>query len=136
MITLLLLAVGGNALAAGLSIENAWIREAPPGHRMMAGYMTLTNNSDGAMQLTAAASSAFSDVSIHRTVVVDGVSKMRSASPLAIAPGETVSFTPGGLHLMLMGPTAALQAGDVVQIELEFDGRDPLPVEFEVRRPR
>ena len=38
---------------------------------------------------------------IHETTLVNGESTMRAHEPLRIAPGATVRFVPGGLHIML-----------------------------------
>ena len=59
---------------------------------------------------------------------------MREAGPLALAPGATLRFEPGGLHLMLMRPLRPLAAGDVARLRLVLaDGRR-VYAEFPVRR--
>jgi periplasmic copper chaperone A len=71
---------------------------------------------------------------IHRTEVVDGVSRMRPAGKLEVAPGAELRFEPGGLHLMLMRPLRPLQQGDTARLRLVLaDGRR-LYAEFPVRR--
>ncbi len=51
----------------------------------------------------------------------DGVMTMRPiAKGVAIAPGKSVSFAPGGFHLMLMGLKAPLKQGDKVPLTLTF----------------
>ncbi|HVJ61200.1 MAG TPA: copper chaperone PCu(A)C, partial [Tahibacter sp.] len=78
------------AFAAGrLVVDDAWIRAAPPGARMLAGYAKLTNAGDAPIVVTGATSAAFGDVSMHASVVEDGVAKMRPLPSLNIAPGAT-----------------------------------------------
>ena len=44
---------------AALRVQDAWIRAAPPGVSVLAGYMTLVNDSDGDLIITAASSPSF-----------------------------------------------------------------------------
>jgi periplasmic copper chaperone A len=120
--------------AAVVSVRNAWIREAPPGVSMMAGYMELRNSSSRPQVLVAASSPAFESVMIHRTIIKDGIAGMAHASQVELTPNASFIFAPGGYHLMLMTPKRALRAGDPVIIKLEFRGGLVLPVAFEVRK--
>jgi len=119
---------------AGVSVRDAWVREAPPGMTMMAGYMELRNNTSRPQVLVAASSSGFETVTIHRTIVRDGMAGMVHASQVELAPNASLIFAPGGYHLMLMNPKRMLRAGDPVVIDLEFRGGLVLPVTFEVRK--
>ena len=119
------------------AVRAAWVRAAPPGAMMLAGYFTLENRGTDTRQLVGSRSDAFGDVSIHRSFVENGVSRMRPAGPLSIAPGEPLVFEPGGLHLMLMSPRADVSAGQRIPIWLCFEDGDDIEeilVEFEVRR--
>ena len=119
---------------AGVSVRDAWVREAPPGMTMMAGYMELRNNSSRPQALVAASSSGFEGVMIHRTVVKNGMAAMVHASEIALAPNASLIFAPGAYHLMLMNPKRTLRASDTVVINLEFRSGLVLPVAFEVRK--
>lgn len=120
--------------AEGVSVRDAWIREAPPGAAMMAGYLELRNSTPRPQVLTAASSTGFESVSLHRTVVRDGMAGMEHLSQIEFAPNASLIFAPGGNHLMLMNPKQALRAGDAVVIKLEFRGGLVLPATFAVRR--
>jgi len=119
---------------AGVSVRDAWVREAPPGMTMMAGYMELRNNTSRPQVLVAASSSGFESVMIHRAIVKDGMAGMVHASQIELTPNASLIFAPGGYHLMLMNPKRTLRAGDPVVINLEFRGGLVLPVAFEVRK--
>ena len=119
---------------AGVSVRDAWIREAPPGMTMMAGYMKMRNNTSRPQFLVAASSSGFESVMMHRTVVRGGMAGMAHLSQIELAPNGSLIFAPGGYHLMLMNPKRTLRAGDPVVINLEFRGGPVLPVAFEVRK--
>ena len=115
----------GNVHAAGkLGVTDAWIRAAPPGANVVAGYATLQNTGDAPLTLLTVQSDAFRMTSLHETIVDEGVSKMRELHRLRIAPGETVALAPGGLHLMLSQPRGDLAAvgGKVRIVFLLTDG--------------
>ena len=118
----------------GVSVRDAWIREAPPGMGVMAGYMELRNNRSRPQVLVAASSSDFESATIHRTIIKDGIAGMVRAPQFELTANASSIFAPGGYHLMLMKPKRTLRAGDPVVINLEFRGDLVLPVTFEVRK--
>ena len=99
-----------------LSVYDAWIRKAPPGVTMMAGYATLKNEGDAPIKVLTVQSDAFRQSSIHETVVERGVSKMRELPRIDLAPGATIEMKPGGAHLMLQEPRHAILVGDKVHM--------------------
>jgi copper(I)-binding protein len=120
---------------AGVSVRDAWVRETPPGMTMMAGYMELRNNTSRPQVLVAARSSGFESVTIHRTIVKDGIASMVHTPQIELAANASLIFAPGSYHLMLMNPKRTLRAGEAVVVNLEFRGGLVLPATFEVRRP-
>jgi copper(I)-binding protein len=119
---------------AGVSVRDAWVREAPPGVTMMAGYMVLKNNTPRSQVLVAARSSGFGTVMIHSTIVKDGMTGMEHAPQIELLPNASLLFAPGGYHLMLLNPKRMLRAGDRVDISLAFRGGLVIPVAYEVRK--
>lgn len=112
-----LLAAAPSAHAQGkLSVYDAWIRNAPPGATMMAGYATLKNEGDAPIKVLTVQSDAFRQSSIHETVVERGVARMRELPRIDLAPGATVEMKPGGAHLMLSEPRHAIRDGDKVHM--------------------
>lgn len=135
----MLACLGASAVAraeGALGVTDAWIREAPPGATMLAGYATLKNTGDEPISVLTVQSDSFRMTSLHETVIGDnGVSKMRELHRLDLAPGETVVLEPGGKHLMLMQPRREIHAGD--RVELLFMLRDGRRVDtrFDVLGP-
>ena len=84
-----------------LEITNAWVREPIPGRMMSAAYLTITNPSDSDRVLTSVTADWAGLIEIHTHLHEDGVMRMRQLPSLVIPAGETVTFEPGGLHLML-----------------------------------
>lgn len=131
---LILFGAVANAFAAGhLIVENAWIRAAPPGAAMLAGYATLRNAGDAPIVVTGAGSQDFGDVSLHESVNENGVERMRPLGDVAIAPGASVVFAPGGKHFMLMNPKRAPNTGDSVKIHISTKAGPGVDADFVVR---
>jgi len=78
------------------------ITAAVAGSGVSAGYLTLSNQSDTELHVTAISSPDYEAVEIHRTTLAGGVAKMRRIEALAIPPHESVTLERSGLHLMLM----------------------------------
>ncbi|QGW64584.1 copper chaperone PCu(A)C [Lysobacter soli] len=100
-----------------LKVVDGWVRLPPAAMPMMAGFGRIENPCAKPLTITGASSAAFGEVEMHETRVVDGVSRMRAVPELRLAPGESATFKPGGLHLMLMEPGASLKPGSKVAIE-------------------
>ena len=116
-----------------ISMQSAWVRAMPPGMSMTAAYGNFINKLPHPVEIHTFGSDRFGKVSLHRTILEDGVSKMVAVPILLLEPGVQVSLRPGDLHLMMMSPTKQLSPGD--QVELRFlssDGQSfvfMLPVE-------
>ena len=135
LVTLIVLfCIAPAAFATGqLEVSNAWIPQAPPGASALAGYLTLKNNGDAAVSILAAQSDRFRTVSVHQTVVENGVARMRELHSLEIAPGKEVKFAPGGMHLMLMQPSREPAPGERIEITFLLSDGQRVPALFDVQ---
>ena len=70
---------------------------------------------------------------IHESRIVEGRSTMRPRATVPVAPGKTVRFAPGGLHIMLTGLKRKLTPGEDVPLLLELQGGASLAVSAHVR---
>lgn len=105
-------------------VRDGWVRIPPAGLPMAAGYGTFENHCDAAATIVSVSSPAFEEATVHATRVEHGISRMRAVPELEVAAHDMARFVPGGLHLMLMRPTGALQPGDKVPVEFTLsDGR-------------
>jgi copper(I)-binding protein len=118
-----------------LSVEDAWVRAAPPGVRASAAYMTIRNDGDAARSVVGVASAQFARASLHETRMEDGMARMRPVSTVEIRPGDSVTLAPGGLHVMLEDPARPLAAGEQASLTLRLDDGSALEVTAEVRSP-
>ena len=125
--------LAGQVQAAGrLKVERAWIRTAPPGATMLAGYAVLHNGGDAPVIVHGASSPDFGAVSIHETIEVDAVERMQPLEQVEIAPGASVTFAPGGKHFMLMRPAQSLASGAVVKVHLDTNDSKGIDASFVV----
>lgn len=102
----------------GLTIENAWIAEAPPVSKVMVAYMTLNNASTSAIDIIHAESPTYSSIEFHETVHKNGMAGMVRHDSLNIAASNKLELKRGGPHIMLFNPVKTLKAGDSVKIKL------------------
>ncbi len=111
--------------------ENAWVRAIPPGSMMTAGFGKLINNGPEEIEITGYSSPQFASVSLHRSVLEDGVSRMEEVPMLSIGAGSEVELAPGGFHLMLMRPLQKDAKLVLLHIDVSPDRRFSyeLPVE-------
>ncbi len=119
-----------------LSIAGATIPEAPGGNG--AAYLTITNDGRESDWVTKASSDVSAAVEFHTMEMVDGTMQMRPMGDVVIPPGASMTFQPGGDHLMLIGLTRPLRVGDVVTLKLTFDrhGEITVPVTVTPRQAK
>ena len=114
-----------------LRFDNAWVRPPVAGRTTTAAYVDVTNPGDVAIIVTGFASEDPDlRVELHETTQDGGMMRMRSLGRVTIPPNSTVSFAPGGKHLMLFGFDGA--AGDVT-LAATLAGGETLPVVFATR---
>jgi len=133
---LLLAALPALATAAGevLHVSDAWVREAPPGASVLAGYMKVSNPGTETVRVSGISGADFSSIEIHRTVIENGMARMIAIDHFDVPPGESFVLEPGGYHLMLFNPVRALDSGDRVELLLHVSDGPCLPVAAPVMR--
>ena len=132
--SLFLAACSPPAAEQTLKFKDAWVRATPPGAMMTAAYGRLVNHTDHQLEITAFASPAYGDVSLHETVIENGVSRMKEVPGLSIPPGGEVELAPGGYHLMLMMPAQSSGPHDRVVLQIEEAGGERFNFELLVER--
>jgi len=123
------------AIAGDIVVEDAWIREAPPGAHVLAGYVKISNKSANDVQLLGVESDQFGMVMLHKTQMDQHHNmSMHHMEGVSIPARSTVELKPGEMHIMLMQPARDLRAGDKVSLRLRFSNNVTLTVSFVVRR--
>lgn len=107
--------------AGGVAVSDPYARAVPPGQPNSAVFMTLENASSEPRALVEAQSTAAKTVELHTHRKEGGVMKMVRIERIEIPAKARVELKPGGLHVMLIGLTGDLKAGDQVRLDLKFD---------------
>lgn len=127
-------AMAHEVVTEAVHIDDPWSRPTPPGAPMGVGYLIITNTSAADITLTGAETPRAASVSIHESMMRDGMMSMQPLKDgLTIPAGETVELKPHGYHLMLEKLVQPLQEGERIPLTLEFDGGNVLRVELTVK---
>jgi copper(I)-binding protein len=121
------------AAAEDIHLASAQARPTTPG---VAGvvYIVITNHGVADDTLTAVATPAADTASMHQTSNENGIMKMTPVTALPVPANSTVSFKPGGLHIMLEGLKQPLKLGDSFPITLTFKNAGPVTTTVNVAR--
>ncbi len=117
-----------------IEVAGAWINEAPPTVKVLAGYFTISNLANESVDLVAASSPAFEKIEFHLTETQDGVARMQKLDTVTIPAQSDFSFVPGAHHLMLFNPATAPKAGEKIPLQLTFSNGVSIDIEAEVKR--
>ncbi|WP_194285767.1 copper chaperone PCu(A)C [Alcanivorax sediminis] len=118
---------------AELVLSEAWLRAVPPVSPTMAGYVTVTNTGEAAVMITGAQGDFAGHVMLHdMSVQQDGTRAMRHLHAVEVPAGESVSFAPGGMHLMLMHLSRVPAEGEQARLCLELKEGAPVCADFTV----
>jgi copper(I)-binding protein len=120
---------------AGVRVSHAWTAEPAAMAHAVEVYLTIENTGREAVRLTGAKTD-FSAPAVFQAVVVgtDGAAAVRDVPAVVIQPGQTVTFQPGGLRVVLNDVKRVLGAGRHFHLDLEFAGLGVLEVDVEVER--
>ncbi|MFS0852945.1 copper chaperone PCu(A)C [Microbacterium sp. 179-I 3D4 NHS] len=103
-----------------VTIADAWVKATD--EDMSAAFGTLSNDSDQDVTIVSAETDAAGTIELHETVENEaGEMVMREIEGGFSIPADgTLLLEPGADHIMLMGLTGALTAGDEVTVTLTF----------------
>ncbi|PSO14563.1 copper chaperone PCu(A)C [Bradyrhizobium sp. MOS003] len=120
--------------AGDLVISQAWSRATPGGAKVAGGYLVIENKGTAPDRLIGGSAEIAGKFEIHEMAVENGVMKMRMLDKgLAIDPGKTVKFAPGGYHLMLQELKGPFKQGDKVPVTLQFEKAGKVAVTLDVQ---
>lgn len=121
-------AAAGIDAKPGLAASEGKLLLPPVSGRPAAAYFTLVNGGDKPVTLAAVSVASAERAEMHETVL----GAMQALSSLEVQPGETVSFTRGGKHVMIFGLAPPVTAGGSVEMTLTFTDGDKLSVPLKV----
>jgi len=114
--------------AGSVTITNGWAKAAEDG--MSAVFGELTNSTSSDVIISSATTDAADMIELHETVENEsGDMVMREIEGGFVIPAsDTLALEPGADHIMLMGLTQPITAGEEVSITLTFS--DDSTLEF------
>jgi copper(I)-binding protein len=116
-----------------ITIADAWAPATPPGTTVGAVYMMI--DARQADTLVGFSSPIANTVELHRTSLEGGVAQMRKVDSVVVSPNAPLALAPSGMHLMLHGLSAPLQAGQHITVILRFQEAGEVPTQVEVVAP-
>jgi len=117
-----------SAPATKVTVSDAWVKAAATG--MTAMFGVIHNDSGTAVTVAGASTDLSPMVELHETVMVDGAMQMRpKAGGFTVEAGTTFTLAPGGNHVMIMGLTRPVKAGDQVTVTLKLSDGSTLAVQ-------
>lgn len=122
---------GIGTASAAVTATGAWVRGTVPAQKATGAFVVLESSEEA--KLVAVSTPAAASAEIHATEHKDGVMHMHALDALALPAGRRVELKPGSYHIMLMGLTRALAAGDHVPLTLTIEDRRGKRSRIEVR---
>ena len=120
--------------ADNVSVQDPYVRLAPPNAAATAAFMVIRNTGDKDVKVVKADNPVSKATELHTHLNEGGVMKMRPVPAIEIrAKGEAV-LRPGGLHVMMIDLKAPMKEGDSVPITLTFDDGSSKQVDAKVLR--
>ncbi len=124
-----------HAAEQGLTLSGAWVRSLVPS-RPAAGYVTVKNDTDKDRKVVSASSPDCGMLMLHQSMHKNGVDKMMMVESVDVPAHGSVSFAPGGYHLMCMKPGDKVKPGNTIKMTLTFDDGGALTGDFRVRNAK
>lgn len=115
---LIMMALSTLAFAELPQVSDARIVQPPPGSKVAAAYFNILNPGTEPLVITDASSDINAKVEVHLSAVVDDVATMKKQDSVVIEPGRSLAFKQGSYHIMFMGVSEPLTAGNEVNVTL------------------
>jgi copper(I)-binding protein len=127
----LLAAVAAANAQSAPKVEGAWARPTVQGQSGGGAFLRITGGSVADRLLTVSAGVA-REVELHTMEMQGNVMRMRQIDAIDVPAGKTVDLKPGGQHVMFVGLTQTLKAGDHFPLTLRFAKAGELKVDVQV----
>ncbi|WP_118182673.1 copper chaperone PCu(A)C [Paraburkholderia phosphatilytica] len=113
------LSAPGFAAPAAVSVSDCWIRLLP-GNLPSGGYFKANNSGAEALDLVGVDSEAFGMAMLHQTQSQGSTSTMAMVDKAPLPAHGTLTFAPGGYHVMLEQPKTKLKVGTTTPLTFSF----------------
>jgi len=119
---------------AQVSVEDAWIREVPPGSPAAAVFMVINNSSDETVRVTSMSSPIAKRVEWHDMKRENGMMRMSQRKIIDLPANGRVQLQPSASHVMLLDMDKAPAPGSQVPVIFHLDNGQQLTVNAVVRK--
>jgi copper(I)-binding protein len=116
---------------AAVTATGAWVRGTVPAQKSTGAFVTLQSSEEA--KLVSVTTPAAASAEIHASQETGGVMHMHALDALALPAGRRVELRPGSFHIMLIGLTRALTAGEQVPLTFTIEDRQGRRTQVEVR---
>lgn len=121
--------------SGALTIDRPWSRPTIGNAPNSAAYLKIINSGDTSDTLMGVKSDVASRVELHMVKMEGSVMRMRAVKGgIAVPANASVELKPGGFHIMLMGLSRKLTAGDTFDLTLQFERQGEVPVQVKVEK--
>jgi periplasmic copper chaperone A len=128
-------AVAQQFKANAITVDQPWTRATPPGAKVTAGYMTITNTGSEPDRLVGGVLPE-GRFELHEMKMDGNVMQMREVKEgLEIKPGQKVELNPDGYHAMFVGLTKPIKKGEAFKGQLRFEKAGLVDIEYQVEDP-
>ncbi len=118
--------------AATPHLMDAWVRLPAVAGRPAGGYF-MAHGTSTADALVAVTSPRAERIELHSMTSENGVMKMRKEASFPLPAKGTLTFAPGGSHLMLFGLSNDVKPGSTVPLTFRFKSGATVTVNAEAR---
>jgi periplasmic copper chaperone A len=120
---------GSGSETGAMVVTGAFLPE-PPG-AVAALYFTVANDTGRDDRLVGVDTAVADEAQLHETVIDGDRVTMGSKEQVEIPEGDSVTFAPAGLHVMLVG-VQPVREGDEVEVVLRFQHAAPVAIQVPV----
>ncbi|MEP7134636.1 MAG: copper chaperone PCu(A)C [Chloroflexota bacterium] len=121
---------------SSIEVTNAWVRASGGMDSMSTAalFMNIQNNGAAADTLLKVNSDVADMAQVHLSEMdANGVASMHEVEGVEIPAGGSVELKSGSYHVMLMGLTRDLKAGDTVTFTLTFKNAGAITIEAQTK---
>lgn len=116
-------------------VDQAWIRLSPNADSPSAGYFTV-HGGDAPVTLRGVLTDRAQRVEMHESLEQGGMMTMRPVESVEVPAKATVTFAPGGKHIMLWGVNPAAVEQGKMPLTFLFSNGDRIIVDAVIQKPK
>lgn len=118
--------------APGIALTDAVVKLPMASGRPGSAYFTLSQGSGAPRKIGGVFVEGAGRAEMHESKMENGVATMAPIKDVPIEPGKSVSFKPGGLHVMLYDFGTGLTPGGETELTITLDNGDKITAKAKV----